>query len=48
MFARIIPVRDGKITINGKEYTIDEAIENGLIDEVGYDEEGRQYAVIRQ
>ena len=47
MFARIIPVRDGKVVIDGEEYTLKEAVERGLVDGVGVDDDGKQYVIIK-
>jgi len=46
MFARIERVRDGKVFIDGKEYTLEEVKKLKIFKGLGKDDEGNLYVVL--
>lgn len=47
MFARIAPVRNGKVMIEGAEYTLEEALKLPFVEGVGKDDEGHEYVILK-
>ena len=47
MFARIVPVRNGKVYINGVEMTVEEALKLDEVSGVGEDEKGNMYVILK-
>lgn len=48
MFARIVPVRDDKVVINGTEMTLGEALKLSIVQGIGVDDEGNKYIILKE